>query len=161
MEFVFEELNNDNYEQAKKIDRTDIPISFVDSIDTIMEYTKYGLEHKCIGHTFLISLEGKYIAYLLLGEAINWETDPDEMGKEPFYRLMGFVVDKKYRNKGYGGEILEKAIDIVYKDFGVRSIALCCHKDNKKAARFYMKHHFVPTGNYEENDEYYLRLIKK
>lgn len=44
--------------------------------------------------------------------------------------MMGFVVDKAYRNKGIGGEILEKAIDLVYQDFGKRSIALGYHKDN-------------------------------
>jgi len=160
MKFVFDELNYENIEFAKKIDRTDIPISFVDSIDTIMDYTNYGINHNCIGHTFLVSLEGKYIAYLLLGEALAWETDPEEMRKEPFYRLMGFVVDKNYRNKGYGSEILEQAIEIVYRDFGIRPIALGCHKDNIKAASFYINHGFSKTGTYSGNDEYLLRIVK-
>jgi len=160
MELIFEELNQNNIEFAKKIDRSDVPISFVDSIDTIMKNTKYGIEHNCIGHTFLVSFDRNYIAYLLLGEALKWDTDPIEMKKEPFYRLMGFVVDKEYRNKGYGGLILEKAIEIVYKDFGIRSIALGCHKDNKKAASFYKKHGFNNTGIFDGDDEYYLRIIK-
>jgi len=161
MELYFEELTHENLAKARKIDRQDVPDIFAATVDTIMEITDYGVKHGCIGHTFLVSIGGEYIAYLLLGEALNWDTDPDEMKKEPFYRLMGFVVDKKYRNKGYGGAILEQAIEIVYKDFGMRSIALGCHKDNKKAASFYIKHGFYRTGIYEGNDEYYLRLINK
>jgi len=160
MDFVFEELTHNNIEFARRIDRSDVPLSFADSIDTIMEITDYGIKHNCIGHTFLVSLEGEYIAYLLLGEALEWDTDPEEMKREPFYRLMGFVVDRKYRNKGLGGAILESAIEKVYEEFGERSIALGCHKDNSKASAFYQKHHFLPTGRYEGNDEYYLRLLK-
>lgn len=161
MEFVFEELSFGNLEFARRIDRSDIPVSFVGSIDALMDITQYGLEHDCIGHTFLVRLGGEYIAYLLLGEALIWDTDPEEMKKEPFYRLMGFVVDKNCRSKGYGGLILEKAIEIVYRDFGIRSIALGCHKDNIRAAAFYKKHQFQPTGKYEGDDEYYLRIISE
>lgn len=105
--------------------------------------------------------KGEYVGLLLLGEAIPWDTDPVEMQNEPFYRLMGFVIDKKYRSNGLGGEILEKAIDEVYKDFGKRSIALGCHKDNTRAANFYLKHGFERTGVFEGNDEYFLRIIQK
>jgi len=159
LKFVFEELNHNNIKYAKEINRTDIPTSFVDSVDTILKISDYGIENNCIGHTFLVSLDGKFVAYLLIGEALKWDSDPEEMKKEPFYRLMGFVVDKNCRGKGYGGEILEKAIEIVYKDFGVRSIALGCHKYNTKASSFYQRHGFKPTGKYEGNDEYYLRLV--
>ena len=80
------------------------------------------------------------IGLILLGEAIPWETDPPEMSKEPFYRLMGFVVDKKYR------------------DYGKRPIALGCHKDNIQAERFYLRHGFKKTNVMEGNDYYYLRF---
>ncbi len=159
MNIEFEELTHSNYKYACEIERDDIPEEFVDTASTLMEITDYGITHHCIGHTFLVRVDGKYIGLLLLGEAIPWETDPEEMRKEPFYRLMGFVIDKEYRCKGLGGEILEKAITRVYDDFGKRSIALGCHKDNVRAARFYEKHGFVKTNVFEGNDEYYLRLI--
>jgi len=159
MEITFEELTHDNLEKARNIDRSDIPEAFVDTADTIMYITDYGLEHGCIGHTFLVKADDKYIGMLLLGEAIPWDTDPVEMKKEPFYRLMGFVIDKAYRSNGLGGMVLEKAIDEVYKDLGKRSIALCCYKNNTRAAKFYLKHGFKPTGVFEGNDEYYLRMI--
>jgi len=159
MKFVFEELSLNNLELARNIDRSDIPVSFVSSIDTLMELTEYGITHKCIGHTFLVRLDGVCIAYLLLGEALHWDSDPIEMREEPFYRLMGFVIDKHYRSKGLGGIILEKAIERVYKDFGKRSIALGCHKDNIRARAFYLRHGFKPTGVFEGNDEYLLRML--
>ena len=79
------------------------------------------------------------------------------MRREPFYRLMGFVVDRQHRGRGIGGEILEKTIQIVYRDFGRRPIALGCHKDNTRAERFYLRHGFKKTNAMEGNDYYYLR----
>lgn len=159
MDITFEELTHGNFSCAQKIKRDDIPEAWVDNAETIMEITDYGVAHNCLGHTYLVKLGQTYIGLLLLGEAIPWDTDPAEMGKEPFYRLMGFVIDRDFRGKGLGGIILEKAIDRVSCDFGNRSIALGCHKDNVGAARFYERHGFKRTGVFEGADEYFLRLI--
>ena len=159
MDITFEELTHGNFPYAQKIKRDDIPEAWVDNAETIMEITDYGVAHNCLGHTYLVKLDETYIGLLLLGEAIPWDTDPAEMGKEPFYRLMGFVIDRDFRDKGLGGIILEKAIDRIYCDFGRRSIALGCHKDNVSAARFYERHGFKRTGVFEGTDEYFLRLI--
>jgi len=159
MEITFEELTHDNFARAEAIDRQDVPEAFVDTAATIMGITDYGVEHGCIGHTYLVKADERYIGLLLLGEAIPWDTDPAEMRQEPFYRLMGFVVDRAYRSNGLGGEILEKAIDQVYEDFGKRSIALGCHQDNTRAAKFYLKHGFKRTGIFAGNDEYFLRCL--
>lgn len=157
MNIEFEELTHQNFSDACKIDRDDIPEDYVDTASTIMNITDYGINHHCIGHTFVVKYNENPIGLILLGEAIPWETDPPEMSKEPFYRLMGFVVDKEHRGCGIGGEILEKAIQIVYHDFGKRPIALGCHKDNIQAERFYLRHGFKKTNVMEGNDYYYLR----
>lgn len=159
MNLIFEELTHQNFAEACKINRDDISESYVDTASTIMNITDYGVEHHCIGHTYLVKYQERPIGLILLGEAIPWETDPPEMSKEPFYRLMGFVVDREFRGRGIGGEILEQTIQRVYKDYGERSIALGCHKDNTKAAQFYVKHGFRKTPFMEGNDYYYLRLI--
>jgi GNAT superfamily N-acetyltransferase len=142
MDIVFEELTHDNYSAACQIQFDDVPDSFVDTLSTIMELTDYGVKHRCLGHTFLIKAEEQPVGVILLGEAIPWETDPPEVKEQPFYRLMGFFIDRKYRGLGIGGKALEKAIARVYKDFGIRPIVLGCHKDNKDAAAFYIKHGF-------------------
>ena len=159
MNLEFEELTKDNFSDACNIDRADISEQFVENVTTIMQYTDYGVENHCIGHTFLVKADGKAIGTILLGEAIPWDTDPEEMRREPFYRLMGFVIDKKYRSCGIGGEVLEKTIEITYRDFGKRPIALGCHKDNIQAEKFYLQHGFKKTGMMEGNDYYFLRYI--
>lgn len=153
-------LTKDNLNEARKIHREDIPEDFVDNVDTIMELTQYGLEHNCKGHTYVVQYDGAVIGIILLGEAIEWETDPPEMKAVPFYRLMGFVIDKRYRGLGIGAYVLEKVIRSCYQEFGVRPIALGCHKDNSKAARFYESHGFHKTDVMEGNDYYYLRYPK-
>ena len=107
MEITFEQLTHENYNAACAIDRDDIPESFVDTASTIMEINDYGFEHDLIGHTYLIRCDGSCVGLILLGEAIPWETDPPQVQQEPFYRLMGFVIDKNFRSKGIGGLALE------------------------------------------------------
>lgn len=156
-----EELTHENLEAVGRIDRSDISEAVVDDIGTIMELTDYGVEHRCLGHTFAARQGEVYIGLILLGEAIAWETDPPEMRSEPFYRLMNFVIDKSFRGNGIGGRVLEMAVDRVYKEFGVRPIALGCHRDNSLAAKFYERHGFRKTEYMEGDDIYYLRYPKK
>ena len=99
------------------------------------------------------------IAQAIEGEALPWDTDPAEMKNRPFYRVMGFIVDRDYRGRGIGGAILENAVSQVFREFGERSLALGVHRDNVRAVGFYERHGFRRTGVYEGNDEYYLRLV--
>lgn len=156
---TLEQVTEENRHHAYEIDRTDIPEDWVDTADTIIELNQYGLEHRLKGRTFLAYCGGACIGLILIGEAIPWDTDPEEMQGVPFYRVMGFVVDRAYRSRGLGGDILEKAIELVYRDFGKRPLALGVHKDNPRAGRFYERHGFRRTGAYEGNDEYYLRMV--
>ena len=153
----FELLTTVNISEVRAIHREDIIEDFVGSVDTIMELTQYGIEHNCLGHTYAIKYKCVYIGVILLGEAIPWETDPDEMRRMPFYRLMGFVLDNRYRGQGIGAYVLESVINMCYQEFGVRPIALGCHKDNQKAEKFYLRHGFKKTDVMEGNDYYYLR----
>lgn len=159
MEITLEQLTRENYSHALSIRREDIPEAWVDSAAHLMEVTEYGLAHHLIGHTYLARYGGEYVGIIMIGEALSWDTDPAEMRGKPFYRVMGFVVDREYRNRGLGGEILERAVEQVYAEFGRRSLALGVHRDNRRAGRFYERHGFRPTGVWEGNDEYYLRLL--
>ena len=150
-------LTEKNIDAVRAIHREDIPVSWVDNADTLWELTQYGLEHNCIGHTYAVKYNDAYIGVILLGEAIPWETDPEEMKKEPFYRLMGFVIDNRYRSQGIGSKVLDMVIDAIYKEYGVRPIALGVHKDNHGAAKFYARHGFAPVDAMEGNDRYYIR----
>ena len=157
MDLELEQLTHENYPQVRRIDRADIPETFVDSAETIMATTDYGYEHHLIGHTYAVKLDGAYIGLIMLGEALHWDTDPPEMALRPFYRLMGFVIDRRCRNRGLGGEVLRLAVEGVYREFGPRPIALGCHQANTAAARFYVRHGFRRTDFREGNDIYYIR----
>lgn len=150
-------LCEQNIDAVRAIHREDIRDSWVDDIDTIMETTQYGIDHHCIGHTFAIKYDRAYIGLILLGEAIPWETDPEEMKGVPFYRLMNYVIDNRYRSQGIGAYVLETVIDAIYREYGVRPIALGVHKDNHGAARFYVNHGFRKTDIMEGDDYYFLR----
>lgn len=157
---VLKQMTSENQHLAWGIDREDIPEAWVDTAQTILELNRYGLEHRLIGHTFLAYLGDACIGLILIGEAIPWDTDPAEMQGVPFYRIMGFVVDRAFRSKGLGGVILEKAIQQVYEDFGKRPLALGVHKDNVAAGRFYERHGFRRTRVFQGADEYYLKLLE-
>lgn len=160
MDIELEELTHQNFEEARRINRDDVSEDFVDTAETLMELTDYGAAHGCVGHTFVVKADGRLVGLILLGEAIPWESDPPEMRGTPFYRLMGFVLDRGSRGRGIGGEALEKAIERVYREFGERPIALGCHKDNRRAARFYLRHGFQKTDAMEGDDYYYLRFVR-
>ncbi len=159
MEIVLEQLTRENYVHAQAVCRDDIPEAWVDTAASLMEVTEYGAEHHLIGHTFVAYWEGRPVGLIMIGEALPWDTDPAEMKNRPFYRVMGFVVDRNYRSRGIGGAILENAIGRVFGEFGERSLALGVHRDNIRAVGFYERHGFRRTGIYEGNDEYFLRLI--
>ncbi|MBQ3089160.1 MAG: GNAT family N-acetyltransferase [Oscillospiraceae bacterium] len=150
-------LTRETLPLAREIDRTDIPGDYVDDLDTIMELTQYGLDHNCKGHTYLIVRHGRCIGLILLGEAILWATDPEEMRQQPFYRLMDFVLDRTVRGMGLGSLILEETIRRIYEQYGPRPIALGIHRNNAGAVRFYLRHGFRPADATEGKDRYYLR----
>lgn len=156
-EITLELLCSENFDAVRAIRREDVSEAFVDTVDTIMELTQYGLEHGCLGHTYAVKYGETYIGVILMGEAIPWESDPEEMDGVPFYRLMGFVIDDRYRGQGIGGHVLELVVNTIYQEFGVRPIALGVHKDNHGAARFYETHGFRKNAAMEGNDRYFLR----
>ena len=152
-----EPLNEANLADVRAIDRADVSEAFVDGPDTLWELTRYGEAHGCLGHTWAVYLGEACVGAVLLGEAIPWETDPPEMRERPFWRLMGFVIDRRYRGRGIGGQTLERAIAACNREFGERPVALGCHRDNVRAAAFYLRHGFRATDAMEGEDVYYLR----
>lgn len=157
MRLTMFEMDAQRESDVRSIRREDISEEFVDTADTIIELTRYGLSHGCAGCTFAIYADEECVGVLLLGEAIPWETDPPEMRQQPFYRLMGFIIDREYRSAGIGAWALEEAIHRVYQRFGVRPIALGVHQDNHGAEQFYLRHGFTKTDCMEGSDWYYLR----
>ena len=140
-----------------RIDRSDISEDWVDAIPDIMALHRYGLEHRLIGHTYAIYVGSSCAGMLLIGEGIPWPCDPPELAGIPFYRLMGFVVDRSYRDRGIGAQALEMAIAAMYREYGPRPIVLGVQEDNHRAMRFYEAHGFRRCSARDEDDVYFLR----
>ena len=159
MNLTLEEISFDNCEKAYEIDRSDIPYSFVEDVDTLIETLKYGAENDLIGHAYLAKYDEKYIATIMIGEGIVGDADPLEVQNRPFYRLMFFVIDRAYRGKGFGTMILNEAIARIYSEFGKRPVVIEVQKENENAARFYLRNGFVKTKYTVEDDRYYIREL--
>ena len=157
MNFTLEDLTFENCNRAYEIDRSDIPEAFVDDVPTLIETLKFGFENKLKGCAFLITVDGRPIGTILLGEGLYCDTDPQELKGKPFYRLVSFVLDKNFRDKGLGSEIMETTIKKVYNDFGIQPVVLGVHKDNEKAARFYLKNGFTRTSCMDGDDYCFIR----
>ena len=154
MNFELVVMTFDNCEEAYEIDRTDIPYKYVEDVPTLIETLEYGAENNLIGHAFLVKMDGKSIATIMIGEGRVGDADPFELQNRPFYRLMFFVVDKRYRNLGFGTGILEEAINSIYSEYGKRPILLEVQEENEGAARFYERNGFIQTS-YKIGDDYY------
>ena len=140
-----------------RIDRSDISEDWVDAIPDIMALHRYGLEHRLIGHTYAIYVGSSCVGMLLIGEGIPWPCDPPELAGVPFYRLMGFVIDRRCRGRGIGAQALEMSIAAVRAEFGPRPIVLAVQEDNHRAMRFYEAHGFIRNSARDEDDVYFLR----
>lgn len=156
---TLEVLDKENQAEALGIDREDISLDFVDSVEDIIELTRYGEEHECIGHTYLIRYDGRCVGIILMGEGIPWEVDPPQVRGRPFYRIMGFIIDRAYRRRGIGSYVLEEVIRRVYRGFGPRPIVIGCQADNAAAMKMYQKHGFVNTFAMDEDDYFLIREV--
>ena len=159
MTITLEQLTHENYDQAAAIDRDDIPEEWVDSAASLMEVTDYGAEHHLIGHTFLARADGKPAGLIMIGEALAWDTDPEEMKGKPFYRVMGFVVDREYRGRGIGEALVRDCLGAA-KALGFRILQFnAVVESNARARRLYEKLGFhqlgVIPGGFRMSDGHY------
>ena len=152
-----EELTDSRRADVLGIDRSDISEDWVDSIPDILALHQYGLDHGCIGHTYAIYTEDACIGIILMGEGFPWPCDPPEVAGIPFYRIMGFVIDKAWRGKGLGSQVLEAVISRIFGEFGPRPILIGVQRDNVRAAGFYLRHGFQPTDSWDEDDRFFIR----
>ena len=73
-----------------------------------------------------------------------------------FGQIMNFFIEDYYQNKGYGGKIVEKLLEIFGELYKVDTVSVGVHKDNIRAFDFWKKLGFIDTGNIE-GDYRYLR----
>lgn len=151
-----EVLNDDNENKLMEIQRKDIPISFVEEVNQTIKLAKYGAKENLKGHCYGILSDLQYVGVLLIGEGIEDESDPPEVKGHMFYRIIGFVIDQRFRNLGIGSEALNQAISNIFEEYGSAPVLLECNQQNHKAIAFYKKLGFVNTKLIHHEDVYLL-----
>lgn len=73
-----------------------------------------------------------------------------------FGQIINFFIEDYYQNKGYGGKIVEKLLEIFGELYKVDTVSVGVHKENIRAFDFWKKLGFIDTGNIE-GDYRYLR----
>lgn len=152
-----ERLNPNNENKLKKIQRDDIPVCFVEDVSDTIELSKTGEENNLRGHCYAVKYADKYVGIILIGEAIEGEPDPIELRGTGYFRVIGYVIDKEYRGQGIGSKALELALNEIYSEYGTVPILLECHKDNKRAIRFYEKMGFRNTNILNDQDYFFIK----
>lgn len=73
-----------------------------------------------------------------------------------FGQIINFFIEDYYQNKGYGGKIVEKLLEIFGELYKVDTVSVGVYKENIRAFDFWKKLGFIDTGNIE-GDYRYLR----
>lgn len=158
-EVALEYLNDGNEAALLQIHREDVPEAYVEDVSATIALAKYGGAQGLKGHCWAVKYRGQYVGILLLGEALEDSRDPEALRGKVFFRLLGFVIDARYRGLGIGSAALEMAIHALYAEYGPAPLLLECHRGNTSAQRFYKKHGFINIGqqNGKGTDFFFLR----
>ncbi len=157
---LLELLDRYNKNHLLNIDRKDIPAEYAAEISDTISMAEHGTRFGLGGHCYAIKYGEKYAGIILLGKGTEDYSDPDEVKGKTFFRIMGFVIDSKYRQMGIGSAALKKAIREIRLEYGNVIFLLECHKDNEKAIRFYEKNGFTNTGLLNKNGTDYFMIMK-
>lgn len=158
---TIEPVSESNRTALLQLQRDDVSEDVVDSVEDILETTQYGADHGYAGRTYAIRCDGAVAGIILMGEGIPWSCDPPELAGIPFWRIMGFIIDRRYRGKGVGSQALDMVIHAIFEEFGPRPVALAVQEENLRAMHFYKRHGFVRNAAMDEDDVYFLRWPEK
>ena len=73
---------------------------------------------------------------------LMYELDPDDNE----YWLTRLLIDKKYQNKGYGRQAVEKFLSFIQKEYQPKKLLLSFEPANSVAEKLYVSLGFVHTG---------------
>lgn len=153
-------LDSKNEKHLLEIDRKDIPINYVEEIASTIALAKYGEKNGLKGHCFAIKYNESYVGIILIGEAIEEEADPEEVKGKEYFRILGFVIDRRYQNMGLGSIALHMAMKTIWDEYGKVVFLLECYKENQKAIHFYEKNGFVNTNILNQKGTDYFFIMR-
>jgi ribosomal protein S18 acetylase RimI-like enzyme len=155
---TIELLSDDNEKELLKIDRGNIPDEYVEKVEHTIALNHMGNENNLLGMCFAIKWDKKYVGVILIGEAILEDYEPEEVRDKKPFRIIGFLIDAKYRSKGIGSQAFSLILDEFYSHYGNRPLLLECHSENETAQKFYEKYGFINTKIKVKNDFIMLKM---
>lgn len=134
------EINENNIEQAKKLEVSEKQKNFLDNSVGIIKRAE---DYKRLNpHLFGIA-KGEELVGLALVK---------DFAEEPFgYDLQQFMIDKSFQNKGYGTEALKLILDFLKNEKRFDHVELCVNKSDVQAIKLYKKAGFKDSGYVDEN----------
>ncbi len=157
---AIELVNDQNEKELLKINRGEIPLEYVESVEYTLMLHHLGQEKELQGMCFAIQYQKEYVGIILIGEAILEDYEPVEVRYRKPFRVIGFVIDDNYRGIGIGSKAFEMILERFYEEYGNRPLLLECHERNLGAIAFYERFGFVRTGIRVGDDCIMLKMDK-
>lgn len=80
--------------------------------------------------------------------------------EEPLnYDLQQFMIDRRFQNKGYGTEALQKILELLKQEARFSGVEVCVNREDTAAIHVYEKAGFVDSGYIDEDLPNCLNLI--
>lgn len=143
------EITFENVNQIIKLKRKSNQKEFVEKAAVTISYAYAGINDGYPGFASAIYYDGQPVGIILIGRGPVGNSEPDILKQnENVYRLVGFLVDKNFQNRGIGREALKLALEKIkrYPEGDSLPITLECHENNVNAMRFYEAFGFMNTG---------------
>lgn len=146
------ELKDITFENVNKIIQLKRMFSqrkFVEKSAVTISFAYAGINNGYPGFASAIYSDGEPVGIILIGRGPVGSNEPDILKQnENVYRLVGFLVDRRFQHRGIGREALKLALEKVkqYPEGDSLPIVLECHKKNKSAMKLYESFGFYNTG---------------
>lgn len=157
------DLTFENVNQIIKIKRKFNQRKFVEKPGHTIAMAYVGTNEGYPGFLSTIYSDEVPVGLILIGKAPVAEHEPEVLRKYKYvYRVLGFLIDKNYQNRGIGRRAFKLALEKIkeqqYEDN--LPITLECHIKNKNALALYEFFEFNKIGITNDNNYILARLPK-
>jgi ribosomal protein S18 acetylase RimI-like enzyme len=102
-------------------------------------------------------LDKKHLQEKIIKEKLNNNCYNFEEGEKGMF-LYNFCVDKNYRNKNYGNELINESINLCTK---LKQNYIHCNAENEISKNIFIKNNFILNRKLIINEKIYYLLTKK
>lgn len=156
-------LSFENIHDVLQLRVDDLQKNYVEEGSFTIALAYAGLMEGAFGELLAIYHENTPVGIVLIGKSAVGTQEPSVLQQfREVYRLIGFLIDSKYQNRGFGKQVLEIVIQKIYDypDGKMIPITLEVKEYNSSAIRLYKAFSFYDTQVRYEDDCVFVRLPK-